>query len=160
MRLKPVLIFFLFATISNAIMAIEKQTCIAPSTAAVSEILPGMNESILNRTENYITVTTTIEEDDGGDYEARKYHYAQYDITTVRGIIDSIRITSPDILWAKKIKIGTERKLVENHIISLPVSNEKNGSQYVVCSNVGDVYAIFQYYKNKVKSIKIVIDRP
>ncbi len=119
-----------------------------------------MNKNSLPGSNKYTSKETTTGEDDGGVYEAQIYHYAKYDITIVRGVIDSIRITSPELLWAQKIKIGTDRKVVEKHIIPTPVVNEADSSQYVVCSSVGDVYAILQYHNNEIKSIEMVIDRP
>jgi len=160
MSLKPSLTFFIFVMFTSSINAIEEQTCIEPSLVTISGLLPGMNKDSLLSIDKYTTKETTIGEDDGGVYEAQIYHYAKYDITIVRGVIDSIRITSPEVLWAQKIKIGTDRKMVEKHIIPTPVVNEEDSSQYVVCSSVGDVYAILQYYKNEIKSIEMVIDRP
>lgn len=160
MSLNILLTFFILAIFTTLINAIEKQACIDPSIAAISGLLPGMDKNSLNSINKYTTKETTTGEDDGGAYKEKIYHYSKYDISIVRGVIDSIRITSPDLLWAQKIKFGTDRKIVEKHIIPAPVVNEDNSSQYVVCSNVGDVYAILQYYKNKIVSIKMVIDRP
>ena len=99
-------------------------------------------------------------EDDGGNYEAQIYHYTNYDITIVRDVIDSIVITSPELLWMQKIKIGADRNFVEKHLILEPVVNDKDSSQIVICSNEGDVYALLRYQNNKIKSIELVIDRP
>jgi hypothetical protein len=78
----------------------------------------------------------------------------------VRDIIDSIIITSPEQLWAKMIKIGADRSLLEKYIKVTPVVNDKTSSQFLVCSNLGDVYAIFNYNNNKIQTIEIAIDRP
>ena len=145
---------------TSSINASEEQACIESSIVAISGLLPGMNKNSLPGSDKYTSKETTTGEDDGGVYEAQIYHYAKYDITIVRGVIDSIRITSPELLWAQKIKIGTDRKMVEKHIIPTPVVNEADSSQYVVCSSVGDVYAILQYHNNEIKSIEMVIDRP
>lgn len=75
-------------------------------------------------------------------------------------MIDSIRITSPELLWAQKIMIGTDRNIVEKHIHPAPVVSDKASSQYLVCSGKGDVYATLGYRNNKIKSIEMVIDRP
>jgi len=158
--LKPPLIFFILVMFTSSINAIEEQACIDPLLVAISGLLPGMDKKLLLSVDKYNTKETTTGEDDGGVYEAHIYHYAKYDITVVRGVIDSILITSPDLLWAQKIKIGTDRKTVEKHLILNPVVNEAESSQYVVCSSVGDVYAILQYYKNEIKNIELVIDRP
>ena len=158
--LKPPLIFFILVMITSSVNAIEEQACIDPSLVAISGLLPGMDKKLLLSVDKYTTRGTTTGEDDGGVYEAHIYHYAKYDITVVRGVIDSILITSPDLLWAQKIKIGTDRKTAEKLLILNPVVNEADSSQYVVCSSVGDVYAVLRYYKNKIKSIELVIDRP
>lgn len=160
MSLKPLLTFSILVLFTSSINASEEQTCIEPSLVAISGLLPGMSKNSLPGSDKYTSKETTTGEDDGGVYEAQIYHYAKYDITIVRGVIDSIRITSPELLWAQKIKIGTDRKVVEKHIIPTPVVNEADSSQYVVCSSVGDVYAILQYHNNEIKSIEMVIDRP
>jgi len=160
MSLKPFRSFILLMLITSSINAVEAQTCIEPSIVAISGLLPGMNKNSLPDIDKYTSKETTTGVDDGGVYEAQIYHYAKYDITIVRGVIDSIRITSTELLWAQKIKIGTDRKMVEKHIISTPVVDEEDSSQYLVCSSVGDVYAILQYHNNEIKSIEMVIDRP
>ena len=111
-------------------------------------------------TNKYTSIETTTGEDDGGGYEEKIYHYPSYDISIVRNVIDSIRITSTKVLWAQKIKIGTDRNIVEMHIKTDPVSNTDAISQYVICSDLGDVYIIFHYDQNKVKNMEIIIDRP
>lgn len=40
---------------------------------------------------------------------------------------------------------------MDQHIIPTPVVNEEDSSQYVVCSSVGDVYAILQYHNNEIE---------
>jgi len=145
---------------SNPANASDENACIKSSVAAIAGLLPGMNKASLDKVNKYLGMETATGEDDGGDYEAQIYHYSKYDITIVRGIIDSISITSPELLWAQKIKIGTDRNLVEKHIKVAPVVNEITSSQYVVCSSAGDVYVIFNYHKNKIKTIEISIDRP
>jgi hypothetical protein len=160
MSLKPLLTFFILVLFTSSINASEEQSCIEPSLVAISGLLPGMDKNSLPGIDKYTSKETATGEDDGGVYEAQIYHYAKYDITIVRGVIDSIRITSPELLWAQKITIGTDRKIVEKHIMPTPVVNEEDSSQYVVCSSVGDVYAILQYHNNEIKSIEMVIDRP
>lgn len=157
--LLKLLLAFLFV-FSNTANAIDENACIESSLAAVSGLLPGMSRASLNKLNKSLSMETATGEDDGGYYEAQIYHYSKYDITIVRGIIDSILITSPDLLWAQKIKIGTDRNIVEKHIKPAPVFNDKTSSQYVICSGVGDVYVILGYHKNKIKNIEIVIDRP
>lgn len=160
MLLKPSLVvFFLFVFTCTAI-AIDESYCIDPAVAEVSGLLPGMNNASLNKINKHTSMDTGTGVDDGGYYEEQIYHYSKYDITIVRDIIDSILITSPEYLWARKIKIGTDRNIVENHLKPAPVIEDKISSQYVVCSNVGDVYVLFRYVNNKVKQIEIVIDRP
>ena len=157
---KLLLVCFLLATATSSIYASEKLNCIDPAIVAVSGLLPGMEIKSLNSIDNYLSKETVTEEDDGGYYEAHTFRYEKYDITIVRGMIDSIRITSPDFLWVDNIKIGADRNLVEKQITSTPVVDDKDSSQYVVCSNVGDVYTIFRYDDNRVKSIELIMDRP
>ena len=47
-----------------------------------------MNKNSLPGSDKYTSKETTTGEDDGGVYEAQIYHYAKYDITIVRGVID------------------------------------------------------------------------
>lgn len=157
-RLLLVCLFVFIST--HSISAGEKINCIDPAIAAVSGFIPGMEIKSKNSLNNYLSEETVTEEDDGGYYEAHTFHYEKYDITIVRGMIDSIRITSPDFLWADNIKIGADRNFVEKHVIAAPVVNDKDSAQYVVCTDEGDVYTIFRYEDNKVKSIELIMDRP
>ena len=159
-RNKPSLAFFLLFVFSNTVNGIDESTCIESSVAAISGLLPGMSEASLNKDNRYISVEAATGEDDGGYYEAQIFHYSKYDITVVRGMIDSIRITSPELLWARNIRIGTDRNIVEKHIHHAPVVSDKTSSQYLVCSGIGDVYAVLGYHNNKIKSIEIAMDRP
>jgi len=160
MSLKLPLAFLLLLILCNTAKSIDENTCIKSSEAAISGLLPGMNKASLGKVGKHITMETTTEEDDGGYYEAQIYHYSKYDITIVRDIIDSIIIISPEQLWAKKIKIGADRSLLEEHIKVTPVVNDKTSSQFLVCTNTGDVYAIFNYKNDKIQTIEIAIDRP
>jgi len=157
---KPLLISFFLFVFSSIAIANDENACIEPSVAEVTGLLPGMNKASLDKVNKYISIETGSGEDDGGYYEKQIYRYSKYDITIVRDIIDSILITSPEYLWAQKIKIGTDRSIVQKHIKPAPVIEDKISSQYVVCSNVGDVYVLFSYLNNKVKQIAVVIDRP
>lgn len=160
MLIKSSLTVIFLVMFSNTASAMSATTCMEASLAAISGLLPGMDKSSLNTINEpfYIEITTGV--DDGGNYEAQIYHYTNYDITIVRDFIDSIVITSPELLWAQKIKIDADRNIVEKHLVLEPVVNDKESSQYVVCSSVGDVYAILRYLNNKIESIKLVIDRP
>lgn len=160
MSLKPSFVFFFLFMLSGAATAIDGKTCIEPSVAEVSGLLPGMSKASLNSADKYISTETGTGVDDGGYYEEQIYHYSKYDITIVRDTIDSILITSPDYLWAQMIRIGTDRNIVENHLRPAPVVDEKTSSQYVVCTTEGDVYVLFRYLNNKVETIELVIDRP
>jgi len=160
MLIKLALPVFFFILFMDTASAIGDDGCIESSLAAISGLLPGMDKASLDKASKFIAMETATGEDDGGYYEAELYHYAEYDITVVRGIIDAIAVTSPELLWAPKIKIGTDRSIVEKHIKVAPVVNDRASSHYVVCSSAGDVYAIFTYENNKVKTIETVIDRP
>lgn len=160
MSLKLPLVFLLLLIFSNTAKSSDDNTCIKSSEAAISGLLPGMNKAAIGKIDRYIAMESTTGEDDGGYYEAQIYHYSKYDITIVRGIIDSIVITSPEQLWAKKIKIGADRSLLEKHIKVTQIVNDKTSSQFLVCSNLGDVYAIINYHNSKIQTIEITIDRP
>ena len=64
-----------------------------------------MDKDALTNIDKYYSVETETGEDDSGYYEALVFHYAQYKITIVHDMVDSIRITSPGYLWAKNIKM-------------------------------------------------------
>lgn len=157
---KLLVICFLLATVTNSIYASENPGCIDPAIVAVSGLVPGMEIKSLDSIDNYLSKETVTEEDDGGYYEAHTFRYEKYEITIVRGMVDSIRITSPDFLWIDNIKIGVDRNLVKKQITSTPVVDDKDSSQYLVCTNEGDVYTIFRYDDNRVKSIELIMDRP
>lgn len=152
-----VLLLFLF---SNSVIASDEVACMEPTAAAISGLLPGMGKASLGKIGKYISMETASGEDDGGDYEAQIYHYSKYDIAVVRGIIDSITITSPEFLWANKIKLGMDRNKVAKKMKIAPVADDITSSHYVICSSAGDVYATFRYRDNKVTTIEIIIDRP
>lgn len=160
MLLKPSLAVIFLVMFIKAAWSMGDDTCLESSLAAISGLLPGMNKSSLNKTDRHISTKITTGEDDGGNYEAETYHYKNYDITVVRDLIDSILITSLELLWAQNIKIGEDRNVVERYLILEPVVNDEESSQYVICSDVGDVYAILRYQNNKIKSIELVIERP
>ena len=126
----------------------------------IDGLIPGMNGKEILSLGEALSVETMTGEDDGGYYQAQIHHFEKYDITIVRGLIDSILVTSPDLIWAKRITIGTDRQAVEKALVPSPVVNEADSSQYPVCSETGDVYVIFHYYKNEVESIELVVDRP
>ena len=67
-----------------------------------------MDKDALKNIDKYYSVETVTGEDDSGGYGALIFNYAQYKITIVHDMVGSIRITSPEYLWAKKIKIGSD----------------------------------------------------
>jgi len=160
MLLKPSLTVIFLVMFSNTASAMSENTCMEASLVAISGLLPGMNKSSLNKINKHISLEITTGEDDGGNYEALIYHYINHDITIVRDLIDSIRITSPELLWAQKIKIGADRNIADKYLIIEPVANDKDSSQYVICSDVGDVYTILRYQSSKIRSIELVKERP
>jgi len=160
MIVKSSLSILLLCMFGIAAHAGVENACIKSSVAAIDGLLPGMNKDALGKAGNYISMETSEGEDDGGIYEAQTFRYPEYDISIVRGMIDSISITSPEFLWAQKIKIGTGRSTVENHVTAAPVVDDATSSQYLVCSGEGDVYAIINYRNDKVETIEILIDRP
>lgn len=160
MFLKQSLFFILLFAFNSAVISGDKSTCLDPSVASISGMLPGMSKDSLAKHGNLITIDTVTGVDDGGYYEEWIYRYPDYDISIVRDSIDSIRIKSLDILWANKLRIGADRGAVEKNLMVAAVVNDKTSSQYVVCSDQGDIYAILRYRDNKIENIEILMDRP
>ena len=135
-------------------------TCLDPGLVAISGLVPGMDSRTINQAGQIISVETGDGVDDGGSYTAYIYHFPNYDITVVRDTIDAIHITSPKLVWAGDIQLGSDRQHVMKQLPVKPVVDENDNSQHVVCSDVGDVYAILRYQDDKVTDIRLVLDRP
>jgi hypothetical protein len=133
--------------------------CINQDIASVQGLKPGLKASG-NLPANYKSVETISGEDDGGQYSGKKYKYEHFEVITVRGHIDSIRISSPLILWIEKIRIGMDRGQVENALGYARIYNDDETSQYLVCSDTGDVYAVLNYNINQLESIEVLVERP
>lgn len=148
----------LFTGAAGSVDAAEVQ-CIDKDHSSIYGLMPGQPAKGY-LPDNYQSVEAYTGEDDGGIYVAEKHIYDQFEINTVRGFIDSIVITSPDLLWAGRIKIGMNRGDVEHFLGFAPVYTDDSSSQYLVCSEVGDVYALLRFTQKRLESIEIVIDRP
>ena len=133
--------------------------CIRQDLASIQGLIPGLRASN-NLLDNYEAVEAVSGEDDGGEYTGQKYKYEHFEVIIVRDFIDSIRISSPLILWAESIKTGMNRDEIEKNLGYAQVYRGNSSSQYLICSNVGDVYAVLDYSMGYLKSIEIVIDRP
>lgn len=160
MSIKNCLATLFWLIVSATSVAAAAPSCLDPSRAAVSGLVPGMDGTAINQVEHTLSVETNDGEDDSGTYTAYTYHFAFYDIDVVHGMIDVIEITSPEFIWAGKIQIGSERKQVMQQIGVKPVADDEDSSQYVICSDAGDVYAILGYKNNRVTDIRLVLDRP
>lgn len=156
LRISSILLFLI--TSSSNIYAGEV-ICLDRDLAKVQGLSPGenANEYILN---NHLSEESVSGEDDGGFYKGKKYIFKDYEVTDVRGQIDSIRITSPHIIWAGRIKLGMERAKLENILSPYRVYKGDESSQYLVCSDMGDVYAILYFDRKHLTSIEISIERP
>lgn len=152
---------FLFLSLIalNGMVHADDVRCMDQDLASVHGLIPGIKEST-NLPLNYMSVEAVYGVDDGGDYTGQKYEYGTFEVTTVRGDIDTIRITSPLISWAEKISIGMERDKIDDSLEYARVYKDETSSQYLVCSNAGDIYAILGFSEGYLKSIEILIDRP
>ena len=133
--------------------------CINQDIASIQGLEPGL-KAIGNLPANFQSVESVSGEDDGGRYSGKKYKYEHFEVITVRGEIDSIRISSPHILWIEKIRIGMDRRQVENTLGYARVYIDDDTSQYLVCSDAGDVYAVLNYKLKQLESIEVLAERP
>ena len=156
--LKSVLLFVSLIELNGMIHA-DNVRCLKEDLASIHGLMPGMKASV-GLPLNYLSVDAISGEDDGGYYTGQKYKYDKFEIITVRGYIDSIRITSPLISWAGTITIGMDRDKIDNSLEYARIYMDDTSSQYLVCSKAGDVYAILGFSANNLKSIEILIDRP
>ena len=152
-------LLFAFTVAFNGAVYADDGSCINQDLASVQGLRPGATKE-QDLPKNYLSMEAVSGEDDGGAYIGNKYKYEHYEIITVRTFIDSILITSPLLIWNEKIQIGMDRDKIENMLAYARVYKGKTSSQYLVCSNLGDVYAILDYNRGHLKSIEIAIDRP
>jgi hypothetical protein len=160
MSIKNYLVTLILFIINALSVAADVPSCLDPSLAAVSGLVPGMDGTAIHQVEDLLSVETSDGEDDSGTYTAYTYHFAHYDIDVVYGMIDVIDITRPEFKWTGKIQIGSERKQVIQQMGINPIVDDEDASQYVICSDAGYVYAILGYKDNRVTKIQLVLDRP
>jgi hypothetical protein len=53
-----------------------------------------------------------------------------------------------------------DRGQVENALGYARIYNDDETSQYLVCSDIGDVYAVLNYNFNQLESIEVLVERP
>ena len=157
---KVLVSFFILLLLCAGAIAEDESRCIRRYLVEIDGLLPGMNEVVLEFQKGYLGKESIGGEDDGGSYTGYKYIFSNYQVITVRGIIDSIHITSPDLLWIHGIHLGTDRDSIDRALKFAEVYRGNNDSQYLVCSDIGDIYAVLQYGKNELASIEVVIERP
>jgi hypothetical protein len=150
----------LFACGSGMTNASEVTPCIAANKAAINEFVPGQDKRRITNKSKPLETRKYSGQDDGGVYTATLLKYKNYEIQIVRELIDSVSTSSPDVIWAENIKIGDTRSIIDKRIGYAKVSNSKDEAQYLICSDVGDVYAILHFVSNILTRIQLVIDRP
>lgn len=150
---------FLLLLFNGASVATEVR-CLSQDIASIQGLIPGMSEKEIASAEAYLSVESVTGEDDGGGYIGQKYIFKSFELIVVRGLIDSLRITSPSLIWAGGIKLLMNRDSVEQLLGYAQVFKGENSSQYLVCSSVGDVYAVLDFENNLLQNIEIALDRP
>lgn len=138
----------------------EQARCIGSQLVEVDGMLPGQSGALLESQRAFLEKESVGGEDDGGGYIGQKFTFRKYQVVTVRGFIDSIRITSPSLLWAHGIRLSADRASIDRALGFAEVFRGDNDSQYLVCSDIGDTYAVLKYEKNKLTDIEVVIERP
>jgi hypothetical protein len=134
-------------------------SCIDSNIAEIRGLIPDTKPSE-EMLKNHLSVESVSGENDGGGYQGKRYIFNDYEVTVVRGKIDSISITSPNILWLGRIRLGTGRSEIERWLAPYRVYGDDTSSQYLVCSSYGDVYAILYYEQGRLKRVEFLIDRP
>lgn len=145
---------------TNVLEASEPYPCIPANEATIDGLFPGQNERVLDESPKPQEVKQGQGEDDGGAYTAMSLQYERYQVVIVRNTVDSVRTTSPAVIWAKNIKVGDLRSEIDRRIGYAKVADSKDEAQYLVCSDAGDIYAILNFSAAKLASIEVVIDRP
>jgi len=153
-------LYLLLLLICAGANAEDEARCIGSDLVEIDGMLPGMNEASLEAQKAFLQKESIGGEDDGGGYTGQHFTFSNYQVITVRGIIDSIHITSPSIIWAHGIHLGTDRDSIDRVLGFAEVFRGDYDSQYLVCSDIGDTYAVLRYEKNELTGIEVVIERP
>jgi len=151
--------FFVICILST-LSLLTNANCINQADASVEGLMPGMNKSYLIGMGASKAVGKELGEDDRGVYTAKTYNYDKFNVTVVDDLISSIKITSPDFLWMKSIKLGSDRKSIQKSIRKGKIYEGDTTAQYLICSDIGDVYALLNYQGNKLNGLEVVIDEP
>lgn len=153
-------VYLLLLLLCAAANAKDDARCVRQHFVEIDGLLPGLHETVLKSQKVFLGKESIAGEDDGGSYTGHKFIFSNYQVVTVRGTIDSIHITSPELLWAHGIHLGSDRDSIDGSLSFAEVFRGHNNSQYSVCSDVGDIYAVLQYEESKLESIEVVIERP
>jgi len=141
----PCLLLLLLCAGANAE---NEARCIRRNLVEVNGLLPGMDEVVLESRNGYLGQEPIRGEDDGGNYTGYKYSFSSYQVVTARGTIDSIYIASTDVLWAHGIRVGSDRDSIDRAPGFAEAFRGDSDSQYLVCSDIGDTYAVLRYENN------------
>ena len=85
--------------ISSPLYAAQSHSCLPVQEVLINGLFPTQPSEILKNLPKPINTTIGYGEDDGGTYKGTTYEYSNYKLEVVRGIIDSITITSPKQEW-------------------------------------------------------------
>jgi hypothetical protein len=146
--------------ISSPSRAAESHACLPIQEVLINGLFPTQPSEKLKKLPKPLKKTYGFGEDDGGTYKGTTFEYSNYKLEVVRGLIDSITITSPEQEWYKGITVGMSRNKIKQLIGSSPVAEGKNQDQYITCESTADVYAILDYENNQLKTITLIMDRP
>lgn len=134
--------------------------CIPTEEAAIDGYFPGQNKRDVSERTKPHEIILSQGEDDGGVYSETLMKFNFYQVSIVRERVDSVTIRSPKMIWAKKLKIGDARSRVDGVIGYAKMPDANGQAQYLVCSEVGDVYAVLRFSYDKLVNIEVAIDRP
>lgn len=144
----------------NAFQSATAAACLPASEAAIDGLVPGQDQRVLIDRPTPTATKQLQGEDDGGAYTATLLRYERYQVIIVRELVDSVRTRSPAITWGNGIIVGNARSQIDGQIGYARVFDSEEESQYLVCSEVGDVYAILRFESGKLTEIEVVLDRP
>lgn len=145
------------------ITALETATaaaCLPAPEAAIDGLVPGQDERVVTDRPTPIATKKLQGEDDGGAYTATLLKYERYQVIIVRELVDSVSTRSPAITWLSGIKVGNSRSQIDGRIGYARVYDSDDEAQYLVCSEVGDIYAILRFESGILTEIEVVLDRP
>jgi len=145
---------------TNVLGSSEAYPCIPAHEVAIEGLFPGQSERVLEERPKPQEVKKSKGEDDGGEYTATTMKYARCQVVIVRETVDSVSTSSPAVIWVQHIKVGDLRSEIDRRIGYAKVADSKDETQYLVCSEADDVYAILNFSSDKLSAIEVVVDRP